>query len=125
VESANVKVEIDQSGRALGDEQLRVTKLRDCLGSSQTSFSIAGISYGRDQLAEDLANRFERYKEAEVVLAGKEKLLSNRERALAAGMQVLERTRGQKAALEGQIEGLEGQFRLVQAASVGSKFKMD
>jgi hypothetical protein len=38
---------------------------------------------------------------------------------------VLERTRGQKAALEGQIEGLEGQFRLVQAASVGSKFKID
>jgi len=125
VEIANLRAEIADSRKSLGDEQLRVSKLRDCLASAQTSFSIGGINYGRDQLAEDLSNRFERYKEAEVVLAGKEKLLANRERALAAGMQVLERTRGQKAALESQIEGLEGQFRLVQAASVGSNFKID
>jgi hypothetical protein len=125
VEISNLKGEIVQNNRTLAEEGTRVQKLRNCLATTQTSYTIGGISYSRDHLKDELARRFDRYKEAEVVLAGKQRLLENRERSLGAGMQVLERTRSQKAMLENQIETLDGQFRLVQAASVGSKLQID
>ncbi|MGA2502061.1 MAG: hypothetical protein ABSH20_30325, partial [Tepidisphaeraceae bacterium] len=111
--------------KSLSDEQARVATLRDSLATSQASFYMGGISYSREQVKDELARRFDRYKEAEVVLAGKRRLLENREKALAASMQLVERARSQKALLESQIESLQGQFRLVQAASVGSKVGVD
>ena len=64
-------------------------------------------------------------KEAEVVLASKERLLSNRQQSLAAAMQMLQRTKSQKALLESQIAALEAQNQLVKAAAVGSEFQID
>ncbi len=75
VEIANLKTEIAQSNKALGDEQARVQKLRETLNTQNTSYR--------------------------------------------------EKTRSQKSLLENQIESLEGQFRLVQAAAVGSKLHID
>ncbi len=125
VEIANLKTDVAQNTRSLSDEQARVTTLRDSLATSQTNFCMGGITYSREQVKDELARRFDRYKEAEVVLAGKRRLLENREKALAASMQMVERSRSQKALLESQIESLQGQFRLVQAASVGSKVGVD
>jgi hypothetical protein len=125
VEIASLKTDIAQSQKALTDEQARVQKLRDCLATSQVSFTFSGVPYSRQELKEELARRFDRYKEAEVVMAGKRRLMENRDKALAAGMQMLDRTRSQKAMLENQIESLAGQFRLVQAASVGTGLSLD
>jgi len=125
VEIAGLKNDIVQSTKSLGDEQARIQTLRECLATNNCSFTMGGISYSRDHMKDELARRFDRYKEAEVVLAGKQRLLENREKALAAGMQMLDRARSQKQLLESQIEALQGQFRLVQAATVGSKVAVD
>ena len=125
VEVDQLKRDIIQSQKALGEEQMRVAKLRDCLSTEQVSFTFGGLRYSRDQLKEELARKFDRYKEAEVVLSGKRRLLDNREKALHAGMQAVERTKGQKVLLEQQIEALQGQFKLVQAAQTGSEFAID
>ncbi|MHC4996292.1 MAG: hypothetical protein ACYTGQ_14705, partial [Planctomycetota bacterium] len=53
------------------------------------------------------------------------KLLETRLHSLDAAKQMLARTRDQKASLEQQIEALAAQHRLVQAASVGTKFEID
>lgn len=125
VEIENLKKDVLVSQKSLAEEQMKVAKLRDCLATSQVNFTFAGLNYSRDQLKDELARRFDRFKEAEVVLAGKRRLLDNREKALHAGMQVVDRTRNQKVLLEQQIEALQGQFKLVQAAQTGSQIAVD
>jgi hypothetical protein len=125
VEINHLRGELVSAEKSLGDEQLRVAKLRTALDTRNASYTFSGLKYSREQLKEELARRFDRYKEAEVILAGKRRLLENRERSLTAAVQVLDRTRGQKALLEDQIEALDAQFRLVQASQVGSKFAID
>jgi chromosome segregation ATPase len=125
VEIAQLNKDIEQSRKQLDEERTRVAKLREALASPQSSFTFNGFSWSREQVKEDLAHRFDNLKEAEVVLSGKQRLLENRQRSLAAAMQTLERTRGQKSLLESQIAALEGQNQLVKAASVGSNLNID
>jgi chromosome segregation ATPase len=125
VEIAQLQTEIERSHRELEDERARVRRLRDAIATSETRFVFNGFSYTREQVREDLARRFDWLKEAEVVLTGKQRLLENRQHSLAAAMQTLERTRSQKSLLESQIAALEGQHRLVQAASAGSGASID
>jgi hypothetical protein len=125
VEISNLKTDLTQSKKALSDEQCKIQKLREVLLTQQTSYSINGLNYSRTSVTDELSRRFDRYKEAEVILAGKQRLLENREKSLQAGISMLEKTRSQKMLLENQIETLEGQFRLVQAAAVGSKLHVD
>lgn len=125
VEIDSLKGDIAESRKLLEDERIRVAKLRDALGTQNTSFTIAMVVYSRDQLKEDLARRFDNFKEAEVILAGKERLLTNRQQSLTAATQALQRTRAQKSLLESQIASLESQNQLVKAASIGSTFQID
>ena len=125
VEIANLKTDLVQSKKALCDEQGKIQKLREVLLTQQTSYNLNGLNYSRIAVTDELSRRFDRYKEAEVILAGKQRLLENREKSLQAGIAMLEKTRSQKSLLENQIETLQGQFRLVQAAAVGSKLNID
>src|SRR4051812_15142361 len=120
IEIESLKKDINDSERALNEEKVRVTKVRDCLNTERTSFTFNDHSYTREQIKEDLARRFDTVKEAEVVLSGKRRLLDNREKSLTAAEQMLEKARSQKMMLEGQIAALEGQYSLVKAASTGS-----
>jgi uncharacterized protein (DUF3084 family) len=125
VEVANIKAEIEQQNKAVAQERQAVAKLRETLGTDQVKYTFAGQQYSRQQVKEELSRRFDRFKESEVVLAGKQRLLSAREKSLNAAMEVLERSRTQKARLEDQIEALQAQYRLVKAASVGSRVQVD
>jgi hypothetical protein len=121
VEIDSLRADIDQSGKNLIDQNARIQKLRDALATSDSSFTFGRITYSRDQVKEDLANRLETVKEAQVILEGKQRLLENRQKSLAA----LDRTRSQKALLESQIAALEGQYRLLQASSAGTSVQID
>src|SRR5947207_689900 len=103
VEISNLKTEIAQSNKALCDEKCKVQKLRETLSTQQTAYNINGLNYSRQAVTDELARRFDRVKEAEVIMAGKQRLLENREKSLQAGISMLERTRSQKAMLENQI----------------------
>jgi hypothetical protein len=125
VEIASLKGEIDESTKSVAEAKGAVAKVRDCLAKPGDTFRVGYVSYTRDELKDDLSRRFERTKEAEMVLAGKRRLLSNREKSLAAATQLFERTRGQRAMLENQIAALESQHKMVQMASVGSGVQID
>jgi hypothetical protein len=125
VEVAALKGEIAEAREALDDEQTRIKTLRIALEQPQGQYRFAGRDYSRYEVKEDLATRFERYKESEMVLASKVRLLDSREKSLNAAMQLLEKTRGQKRILENKIESLASQYRLVKAASVGSQIQVD
>ncbi len=125
VEVANLKEDIAVCEGNLKEESLRIAKLRDLLDEGQSEYRLAGFSYSRDQVKGDLASRFDRFKEAELIVEGKRRLLANREKSLRAAMSMLDKMRSKKVQLEDQIESLESQYRLVQAASVGSQLELD
>jgi len=125
VEIDSLKKEIEQSRQSVAQQTMQIQKLRDSLSTAKTSFEFANITYTRDQVKDDLARRLDDVKEAQVVLASKQKLLDNRGKALAAAMQALERTRSQKSLLESQIAALDGQHKLLQATSVGTCVQID
>jgi len=125
VEIANLKGELQQSHQNLDAEKMRIEKLRNCLSTSKVSFEFGGLDYTRGQLTQELSRQFTHFKEAEVALSAKTELLSSRQRSLQAAMEAMESAKGQKATLEAQIEGLEAQFRLVQAAAKGTDVSID
>jgi hypothetical protein len=125
VEVATIKSDMQQASTSLVAERTRIGKLRDMLTVQQVSYTVGGLNYSREQVKEELSRQFDRFKEAEMVLAGKQRLLETREKALHAAMAMLGRTRAQKVRLEDQIQSLEGQYRLVKAASVGSGLNLD
>ena len=125
VEVAALKVDISKSEDSMKEEKLRIAKLRDALAEPKVQYCFAGREYPRSYVKEDLANRFERYKESELVFASKKRLLVSRQNSLQAAMQVLEQTRSRKRMLQDKIESLASQHRLVKAASVGSHIQVD
>ena len=125
VEISALREDIARSTKSIGEERQRVAKLRDAMNVQQASYSFNSITYTRDLLKDDLSNRFENLRDAEVVLAGKQRLLENRQKSLASAAQVLERTRSQKALLESQIASLESQNQLVKSQAIGSGVQID
>jgi hypothetical protein len=125
VEIDAVRDDIEQSQKALVEEGGRIRILKDAVSSGRSSFTLAGLTYTRDQLTQELSRRFDRYREAEQMLAAKRKLFDNRRQALAAAEMQLEQMRVRKVALQGQIEALTGQYRLVQTASSNSAVQVD
>jgi hypothetical protein len=125
VELASLKADIQASNEKLTEERARVAKLRDVVGVELASYRVGGRKYTREQVVDDLSRRFDRVREAEDILTGKERLLTQREATLAAAEQMLEKTRSQKSLLKDKIESLASQHRLVQAAAVGSRVQMD
>ena len=123
VEIAALKADIDRSQEQIAEERTCLTRLREQLAVHTASLATASSS--RARLTQELGRRFERFKEADVVLAGKRRLLETREKSLGAAMDMLERTRSQKADLEQQLETLASQHRLVHAASVTANIEVD
>ncbi|MAE64108.1 MAG: signal peptide-containing protein [Phycisphaeraceae bacterium] len=125
VEIAALETDIEQSEQRIADERQRIARVRAQLDVVQARYDFGDRSYSRAQVAEELSRRFERFKEAEVILSGKHRLLETRRGSLDAAVQMLDRTRGQKSELEQQIESLAGKYRLVQAASSGPAVHVD
>lgn len=125
VEVAALKTDIEKSQVAMNDEKTKISKLRDSLEIQQASYSFGDKQFSRSYVKDDLATRFERFKESEDVLAGKQRLLVTRQKSLESAMTMLEKTRSRKSLLENKIESLTSQYRLVQAASVGTGIQVD
>jgi len=125
VEIAALKSDIAKNGKISTDEQRRIKELRQALEIQQDSYTVGGKQYAREQVKEHLAQRFERFKEAELVLASKERVLAAREKSLQATTQLLDKTRAEKRMLEVKIEGLDSQWKLLRASAVGSHIQVD
>jgi hypothetical protein len=125
VEVKALKVDIAKGEEGLDEEKVRITKLRNALEKPQAEYCFGGRDYPRSYVKQDLAQRFERFKESELVLASKKRLLITRENSLNAAMELLDKTRSRKRMLEDKIESLVSQHRLIQAAAVGSKIQVD
>jgi hypothetical protein len=125
VEVAALKGEIAKGQQGLDEERNKIMTLRTSLETPKAQYTFADRRYSRDDVKADLAARFERLKESELILASKERLLDSREQSLQAAMRLLEKTRDEKRLLENKIETLAAQYRLVKASAVGSPIQVD
>ena len=125
VEIAALKGEISKTEEELAEQQLKIRKVREELGSARDTYRFGSRTFTSQELRLRLAQWFERYKEAELGLAGKRRLLTSREKSLHAAVSLLERTRERKPQLEQKIETLETQYRLVKASAVGTRVRID
>jgi len=125
VEVASLRDDIGRSETTLVEEKVRIDKLCGLVTVRQASYTIGGRRHTHQAVKADLARRFDRYKELELVLASKQRLLGAREKSLQTAIAMVDKARQQKALLQDKIEMLASQHRMVQAASVGSKIQMD
>lgn len=125
VEISALKKEIQESEQAIDQQKQRVEKLRNTLQKNQPEYTFGNREYSQQEVADELAAQFENYKEAELILAGKQKLFKTREKSLKAAVQLLEKTKSQKRILASRIKSLEGQYRILKASAVGSGIQVD
>lgn len=121
VEVANLKSDIERSEKAVADQRTQISKLRKSLDLQKASYSIGRYEYTREEVKDELGRRFENFKEAELVLQTKKKLLASREHALRNAIEQLDTIRSQKVLLENKIETLASQHRLLRTAAADSK----
>ncbi len=125
VEIAALKTEIDSSVKPLAMERQAIENLNQQLCLHKASYQVGGHQFTRQELTDDLARRFERFKESEMVRQSKEKMLKIREKSLSNAIKTLENTKQNKQLLENKIASLESQYRLIQASSVGTEYSID
>lgn len=121
VEIAAIESDIKATRHDVQEQRTQLASLRDMLRNEDTSFRIGGREVPRAQVAERLAQCLNRVRDADMILASKQKLLENRRQSLAAALRLLEQARSRKIALEQKVASLVAQHRLVQAAAVGSR----
>ena len=125
IEVANLKTDIESSAKVLADAGQQIQLLHKKMNLQHTNYVFGEHKYSRNAVKDELSRRFEQYKESEIILKSKHRLLAAREKSLNAAVQLLEKTRSQKRLLQDKIEGLASQYRLVRAAAVGSTIQVD
>lgn len=121
IEIASLEKELDASKDQLRKDRRALAILRGKMNVEQVSYEVGTRKVSRGQLAENVSHRFDRLKDAELVVASQERLLETRRLSLNAAMQLLDKARDRKMALEQKVEALVAQHRLVKASSVGSR----
>jgi hypothetical protein len=129
---AKEEAELEQLARQIQAAESRADKdkeqvltLKSDLGGGQGVFHYAGRSYSRDQVKVDLANRFKRFKTGQATLESLHKVYDARERSLEAAREKLEGMRVAKRQLVVEVENLEAQRQMVDAAKTTANYQFD
>lgn len=117
---AGLESEISKDEKRLDVEQATLLSLRNQMRAQQASFEVSGTKLSRDQVAEQIQQRFERFKQGELTLQSKQRLLEKRNEGLTAALTMLDKMRHRKAELELKVESLAAQCRLVRASAIES-----
>ena len=128
--------EIDKARRAVAEEQVEISDLeREVLGlekrindgerkvkvkhaalkTGEKSFTFAGRVYTRSQVENDLRLTFDEFRNSQLLIEGKKKLLEARTASLAAAIQKLENVRAQETTMAANIESLRARLRQTEA----------
>ncbi|MEZ6060339.1 MAG: hypothetical protein R3C19_08265 [Planctomycetaceae bacterium] len=125
VEIAALETDIKETQQRLNAEQAILTSLRETMRPVQVSYTVNGRNMNREQLTEQVHQRFERFKQGELALTSKHKLLEKRRDGLNAALAMLDKMRHRKAELEQKVETLAARYRLVQASQIESGTLID
>lgn len=118
VEIASLEKDILKSQKILDSDRQVLASLRQDMTIQTVSYRPDDPNSDRQRMATKLAQRFRKYKQGELTLASKQRLLEKRQDGLEAALSLLDKMRDRKAELELKVEALAAQHRLVQASAV-------
>lgn len=125
VEIARLEEQIAQARTRLGKEKEELLRLHADLSDGRSVYRYAGRSYTADEVKEDLARRFERYKTGEATLGSLEQIHSARVRSLDAARRKLEGMMAARRQLQVEVENLQARVQMLAAARATSDFQFD
>ncbi len=125
VEIASLKAQINENVKPLAMERNQIQLLTGQVQLQNASYQVGGHQFTQQELTNELANRFERFRQAEMLQNSRVKMLETREKSLKNAIAVLASTKENKALLENKIAALESQYRLIQASSVGTSYSIN
>lgn len=129
---AKEEVELERlSKRIAGQEsqlaksQSEIMRLKDDLSSGNDHYYYGGRSYSIEQVKFDLTSRFERHKTNQGTLENLREIHATRAKRLAFAQQKLDGMRAAKQQLEVEIEHLQAQLQMVEAAQTTCEYSFD
>jgi len=125
VEVERLERQIASSQGTVDKERGELVRLKNDLSTKAVSFEYNGRNYSAQQVKQDLANRFERFKTHEATLASLRDIQSARRRSLDAARQKLDGMLAAKRQLEVDVENLEARLKMVEVAQTASNYKFD
>jgi peptidoglycan hydrolase CwlO-like protein len=125
VEIERLEKQIAQTEETMTREKAEIMKLKDDLSTVQPVYHYAGRKYTTTQVKVDLANRFERYKTHDALLASLREMQGHRRSSLDAARQKLENMWVAKRQLEVDVAQLEANLKMVQVAQTLSENNID
>ncbi|MBN2844354.1 MAG: hypothetical protein JXM68_14820 [Sedimentisphaerales bacterium] len=125
VEIASLKTQINENIKPLAMERNQIQALTGQVQLQNASYELGGHQFTQQELTSELANRFERFRQAEMLQNSRVRMLETREKSLKNAIAVLASTKENKALLENKIAALESQYRLIQASSVGTSYSIN
>jgi len=115
--------EIVASRANLDRERREMLALSD--GLKAGIYRVDNNSYSAEEVRQELARRFDRYKYALETVDQKESILKTRKQAVAAAREQLVKMAAQKQTLLARIEAMEAKVKQVEAARAGDEFNLD
>lgn len=109
----------------LAKQKEAILALRSDLDSGKQFVSYAGRSFSAEDVREDLARRFDRFKTAEETLKRDQQVVDARRTALAKNEEKLDNWLAVKKDLAVKVENLEARLAAVQASEAVSDLRID
>jgi hypothetical protein len=129
---AKEEVALEQLNQQIDSNETRVEKdkgeilrLQADLGTNKNTYRYASRSYTSDEVKQDLARRFSRFKVADDTLGSMKQMRDAREKNLDAAQQKLAAMITARQKLDVDIQNLEAKRKLVEVAQASSEYVFD
>lgn len=120
-----IQKEINDKESSLQTQERAISQLNDDLKTGKNQFVYASHTYTSDEVKDDLARRFERFKTAKQALEHDKKVLAARKNTLASNEKILNALLNSKKDLEVKIEELDSRLKSLKAQEAISTINID
>ena len=106
-------------------QKQQLSSQRQEIRTQKVSYTVGQMTLNQQQFTDHLKTRFDHFKQAELSLESKQKLLEKRKQGLSAAVAVLEQMRLRQSELKLKVESLAAQHRLIKASQIDSGTLVD
>ncbi|HEX6964090.1 MAG TPA: hypothetical protein VF175_19635, partial [Lacipirellula sp.] len=125
VEVAELDKRVTAALEKAEQDKSEIIRLQSDLKTGKSVFRYAGHTYSEDEVKEDLARRFNRYKTVDGTIESLQAMRDARQRNLDAARQKLTAMIAAQRQLQVDVENLEAKLKLVEVAEASSDFQFD
>lgn len=117
--------QVGQLERKQGKDKENLLRMQAAVSDGAPHIYFAGYRYTSDEVKQDMANRFERYKTNDQTLVNLRKVLAARQKSLEAARSELEQMLAARGQLLAEVAKLEARNKMVEVAQTASEFNLD